>query len=331
LTELVRTVGEDPSVDRVLVFYDQPSDLVGAVDESWSAVREGIEAGAALSPVPTMVASTLPELLDDAAAWRFAQAGVPAIAGLRTGLTCAAALAAPGGDAGRLRAIAAGCGTGDGGAWLAEAEAKTLLREQGVPVVEGVLISNEEAALEAFDRLGGCVAVKLSSPDLRHKSELGALELNVTTPDALIAAFSRLAAMDGSVLVERMAEPGVELLVAARRDAVVPALVIALGGIWTELLDDVAIVPLPATPARVEQAIRGLRAAPLLTGGRGGAPLDIGAAAGLAATTGEALLSLDAELIELNPVLVHERGAVAVDATIRLRAAVPQLARLQQQ
>ena len=331
LTELVRTVGEDPSVDRVLVFYDQPSDLVGAVDESWSAVRDGIEAGAALSPVPTMVASTLPELLDDAAAWRFAQAGVPAVAGLRTGLVCATALSTPAASADRLYAIAAVCGHGEAGSWVAEHKAKALLRDQGVTVAEGVLIGNEEAALEAFDRFGGRVAVKLSSPDVRHKSELAALELDVTTPDALIAAFQRLRAMDGNVLVERMADPGVELLVAARRDAVVPALVIALGGIWTELLDDVAIIPLPATPGRVEEAIRGLRAAPLLAGGRGRTPLDIGAAAQLAAACGEALLSLDAELIELNPVLVHENGAIAVDATIRLRAPVPEPVRLQQQ
>ena len=331
LTELVRTVGEDPSVDRVLVFYDQPSDLVGAVDESWSAVRDGIEAGAALSPVPTMVASTLPELLDDAAAWRFAQAGVPAVAGLRTGLVCATALSTPAASADRLYAIAAVCGHGEAGSWVAEHKAKALLRDQGVTVAEGVLIGNEEAALEAFDRFGGRVAVKLSSPDVRHKSELAALELDVTTPDALIAAFQRLRTMDGNVLVERMADPGVELLVAARRDAVVPALVIALGGIWTELLDDVAIIPLPAAPRRVEEALRSLRAAPLITGGRGRAPLDVAAAAQLAAACGEALLSLDAELIELNPVLVHEHGAIAVDATIRLRAPVPEPVRLQQQ
>jgi acyl-CoA synthetase (NDP forming) len=324
LSELVRTVGEDPSVERVLVFYDQPADLEGAVAVSWRDVRVGIEAGAELSPVPVMVASTLPELLDDAAAWRFAQVGVPAVAGLRTGLVCAAALATPAADAERLRAIAGTCGRGEPGPWLAEAEAKGLLSEESVPVVEGVLVSDEEAALETFGRLGGRVALKLSSPDVRHKSELHALELDVTTPDGLVAAFRRLRAMDGDVLVERMAEPGVELLVAARRDAVVPALVLALGGVWTELLDDVAIVPLPASPARVEQALRSLRAAPLLTGSRGRTPLDIGAAAQLASAAGEALLSLDAELIELNPVLVHEHGAVAVDATIRLRAAVPQ-------
>src|SRR5919201_1755885 len=60
LAQLVRTVGEDPAIDRVLVFYDQPADLDGAVEVSWSAVRDGIVAGAALSSVPTMVASTLP-------------------------------------------------------------------------------------------------------------------------------------------------------------------------------------------------------------------------------------------------------------------------------
>jgi acetyl-CoA synthetase len=324
LTELVRTVGEDPNVDRVLIFYDQPPDLTGAVDESWSAVRDGIEAGAALSPVPTMVASTLPELLDDAAAWKFAQAGVPAVAGLRTGLVCARALGSLPADAARLRSIGAICGSAaDPGPWIAEHEAKALLREQGVAAVEGVVVGDEEAALEAFRRLGGFVALKLSSPDVRHKSELAALELGVGDETSLVAAYRRLAAMDGSVLVERMAEPGVEVLVATRRDAVVPALVIALGGIWTELLDDVAIVPLPATPGRVEKAIRSLRAAPLLTGGRGSTPLDVAALAQLASATGEALLALDAELIELNPVLVHEHGAIAVDATIRLRTATP--------
>jgi acyl-CoA synthetase (NDP forming) len=270
-----------------------------------------------------MVASTLPELLDDAAAWRFAQEGVPAVAGLRTGLVCALALGRPPADVARLREVAAVCGaSGEPGEWLSEHDAKTLLRERGVTAVEGVLANSEEAALDAFHRLGGHVALKVSSPDVRHKSELLALELDVVTADAVRIGYRRLAAM-GDVIVERMAEPGIELLVAARRDAVVPALVLALGGVWTELLDDVAIVPLPASPARIERALRSLRAAPLLTGGRGTKALDVAAAAQLAHATGEALLSLDAELIELNPVLVHERGATAVDATMRLRAAAP--------
>ena len=79
----------------MLVFYDHPPGLDGALGESWQAVEDGIVDGAHASPVPVMVAATLPELLDDTAAARFADAGVPAVAGLRTGLACAAALQAP--------------------------------------------------------------------------------------------------------------------------------------------------------------------------------------------------------------------------------------------
>ena len=71
LAELVRALGEDPSIGQVLVFYDQPHGLTGAAEESWRAVREGVMLGARLSPVPTLVSSTLPELLDDAAAAEF--------------------------------------------------------------------------------------------------------------------------------------------------------------------------------------------------------------------------------------------------------------------
>jgi acetate---CoA ligase (ADP-forming) len=109
----------------------------------------------------------------------------------------------------------------------------------------------------------------------------------------------------------------VEVIVAARRDAVVPALVVGLGGVWTELLDDVAIVPLPARVPRVERALRSLKGASLLTGGRGTTAADLGALAKLAVQVGELLLDSGLELIELNPVLAGEWGAVAVDATAR--------------
>jgi len=119
------------------------------------------------------------------------------------------------------------------------------------------------------------------------------------------------------VLVEAMAAPGVELLVAARCDAVVPALVVGLGGVWTELLDDVAIVPLPALPARVEAALRTLRGFGRLDGARGGAAVDLAALAALAAGAGELLLAERLTLLELNPVIAGPAGAVAVDAVAR--------------
>jgi acetyl-CoA synthetase len=333
LRKLLAVVGEDPGIDQVLVFYDQLPDLRGAIEESWRAVREGIEAGAADSPVPTMVCSTLPELLDDAAAWRFAQAGVAAAAGLRTGMRCAAAMRRQPGDPALLRAIATACralaasGSPDGaldGPWLAEHETKVVLRARGVPVVDGRVVFGEADAEAAAAELGGVVAVKLSSPAVQHKGELGGVELDLRTPAAVAEAYRRIAPLaarhEGAVLVERMGEPGVELIVAARRDAVVPALVLGLGGVWTELLDDVAIVPLPASTARVEAALRRVRAAPLLTGARGRAPVDLAAVAELAVRVGQALLDLDLGLIELNPVLAGPGGAMAVDAVARARS-----------
>ena len=319
LRDLIVTTGDDPEVGRVLVLYDQPVGLEGAIEESWAAVRDGIHQGARDSDVPVMVASTLPELLDDDAAARFAEAGIPAISGLRSSLAVVTALDRPAGDPARLREIAAAAAprVGNGGGWLSEHDAKQLLRERGLPVVEGRLVADADDAVAALAELGGRAAAKLAATSLQHKSDIGALALDIRDADAMREAHDRLmelAIPGATVLVERMAEPGAELLVSARADGVVPSLVIAAGGLWTELLGDTVLIPLPATPERVERAIRGLRSAPLFTGGRGRAPLDVTAAARLASATGELLLDSRLALIELNPVFVHEHGVTVVDA-----------------
>jgi hypothetical protein len=182
-----------------------------------------------------------------------------------------------------------------------------LLRAAGVAVVDGRVVAGEDDAAAALAELGGRVAVKLSSPELRHKTQAGALALDVAAEPDVRAAYRALAGRNGSsaVLIERMAAPGVELIVAVRRDAVVPVLVVGLGGVYAEALDDVAVVPLPATPERVRAKLQQLRGAGLLAGA------DLSAAARLAAALTE-IPGL--ELIECNPVLVHEQGAVVVDA-----------------
>jgi acyl-CoA synthetase (NDP forming) len=329
----------------VLVFYDQFPDLTGPMSEAWDTVRAGIVTGAAASPATTMICSTLPELLDDDAAWRCIQAGIPAVAGLRTGLACVAALDAPPGDPARLREIAAAArrhspqnendsethshsllGRLAGGPWLSEHDAKELLRAGGVEVVDGRLVAGIEDALLARGELGPPIALKLSSAAVQHKSELGAVCLGLRSEAEIAEAFARLDALaiqyGGAVLAERMAAPGVELIVAARADAVVPAVVVGLGGVWAELLDDVAIVPLPADAARIERAIQRLRGTPLLTGGRGSAPVDLAAVARMAERVGELMREESLELLELNPVLAGPAGAVAVDATARRRVTV---------
>ena len=101
---------------------------------------------------------------------------------------------------------------------------------------------------------------------------------------------------------------------AATRDGVVPALVVGVGGIWTEALGDVRVIPLPAPPGRIERALRSLRAAPLLTGGRGGTVVDLAAVAATASLIGDVLLSSGLELIEVNPLIAGPAGCIAADA-----------------
>ena len=334
LSDLVRSSARIRRSIRCSIFYDQPRGLWGPVEASWAEVRTGIIEGAHRSPVPTIVSSTLPELLDDAAAWRFVQEGIPALAGLRTGVRCAAALAtvrASQADAARLREIAgaargaAGAVGREQGRWMSEHQTKELLRRHGIAVVEGLLVRDGDDAAAAVTELGGRIVMKVSAASVQHKSELGAVELGIDTDAAARAAYVRLAALadecgpDGAVLCERMEGAEVELLVAAHTDGAVPAVIVGFGGIWTEILDDVAVIPLPADAARIELALRSLRGAKLLTGARGAPGADLAAAAQLAARTGQLLLDEHLELLELNPVFVGApgAGAVAVDATAR--------------
>ncbi|MHB1571997.1 MAG: acetate--CoA ligase family protein, partial [Solirubrobacteraceae bacterium] len=335
LGELVRALGEDPGVDQVVIFYDQPPALRGAAEESWATSRAGFELGASLSPVATMICSTLPELLDDRAAVELQGAGIATAAGLRTGLRCAAALADLAGAqsdrtvAERLRAIAEaarGGHPGGSGAWLAEHEAKRILRDAGVAVPEGRIVSSADDAVAAQRELGAPIALKLSSSAVQHKSELGGVMLGLSDERELRDAFETIAGLaqqhGGSVLAERMAGSAgsnTELIVAAHRGGSVPALVIGLGGIWTELLQDVAVIPLPASGERVQRALSELRGAALLFGGRGRPGVDIAAVAELAQRLGDLLVARELDAVECNPVLAGApgEGAVAVDAMIR--------------
>jgi len=166
--------------------------------------------------------------------------------------------------------------------------------------------------------LGLPVALKLSAPGLLHKSEAGALALDLRTEDEVRDAAERLLALPeaagATLLVERMAGDGVELIFAVRRDGVVPALLVGTGGIWAEALDDVALVPLPASPERVERALGGLRSAPLLTGARGGPAVDFAAAAHFGSRLGELALEHGLDLLEVNPARASPEGCVALDA-----------------
>jgi succinyl-CoA synthetase beta subunit len=114
-----------------------------------------------------------------------------------------------------------------------------------------------------------------------------------------------------------MCPPGVELMIAVRRDGLVPVLVVALGGVWVEVLDDVVLVPLPVDRATVRDRLRRLHAAPLLAGRRGHAGADLDAVCDLAVRLAALAWDADLDLIELNPVIARADGATAVDAVAR--------------
>jgi acetate---CoA ligase (ADP-forming) len=321
LRRLVHALAADPRVERLLVLYDEPDALDGAAADTWAGVLDAVRAAARQIETPVTVASTLPELLADDVAHRLLEDGLAAVAGLRTGLRVVAAQRSEPPAAERVGAVgraAARAARHDEAHWWAEHEAKALLRASGLAVPPGRLVEDAADAAAFQAQAGAPVALKLSARALRHKTELGAVETGLATPEAVRAAFARLRSVpgvrDAAVLAERMAPPGADLLVSVRADGVVPVLVVGLGGLWTEALGDVAVLALPASTGRVEAALRGLRGAPLLAGGRGRRALDLGAAARLAAGAGELLLDAGLALLELNPVIVSSDGAVAVDA-----------------
>jgi acetyl-CoA synthetase len=326
LAAIVAAVGDDPAIDQIVVFHDTPADLGAEAEPGWLATRHGLADGAERAAAASLFSSTLPDLIAEKVIVDLAARGIASVGGLITAVHCAGELRRPPADPERLRAIVAAAAAAHGrpgGEWVAEAEAKRLLAAAGLAVPELATAGDAGGAADAAVRLGFPVALKLSSPTLRHKSEAGAIALGLATRDEVATAAERLlalpAAAGAELLVEPMAAPGLELLVAATADGVVPALVVGLGGIWTEAFDDVAIVPLPAAPDRAEAALRSLRGAALLTGGRGTELVDIGAVARAASRIGELLLDEGLELIEVNPLIARPDGCTAVDALARRR------------
>jgi acetate---CoA ligase (ADP-forming) len=207
-----------------------------------------------------------------------------------------------------------------------ESESMALLADAGVPVARTVLCPTPMAAADAAAHLTAPLAVKAAARDLLHRSEAGGVVLGVRGPDDAAAAHQRVveaalaagATPEGSI-VQEMAAPGVELICGARRDPEFgPVLVVGLGGITAELERDVARRMLPLHEGEAEAMLRELRGFPLLDGYRGSPPADIAAAArAIEAIAGCALALGDGlEAVEVNPLIVNQDGAIAVDALI---------------
>jgi acetyl-CoA synthetase len=189
-----------------------------------------------------------------------------------------------------------------------------------------------DAVLAAWRDLGGApVALKLDADGLAHKTEAGGVALGLGDEAALrsavatlVAAAQRAGARLRGFLVEPMAPAGVELIVGGRRDPVFgPAVLVGLGGILAEVLDDVAVLLAPAPVPVVRRRLERLRGAPVLRGARGRPGVDLDALAALVGAVGRLLVD-DPSIaeIDLNPVIAGPWGVVAVDALVVTEAPV---------
>jgi acetate---CoA ligase (ADP-forming) len=198
-----------------------------------------------------------------------------------------------------------------------------FLAQRGVPVVPTTLAADANQAVAAARAIGGPAALKIASDDIAHKSDIGGVALNVQGDPAVAEAFRRIMAaapvnarVDG-VLVAPMRTGGIELFVGCTRDAQWgPVIAVGLGGVWVEMLQDVALRPLPIDAAEVRRMLGELRGAKLLHGARGAQPADLDAVAEVVARIGDAAVALgpDLEALEVNPLWVRGKNVEALDA-----------------
>jgi acyl-CoA synthetase (NDP forming) len=215
---------------------------------------------------------------------------------------------------------------------LFEHEAKDLVRSVGVIVPRYVLVDplDSKAVVEAGEKLGFPVVLKAVSPHIMHKTDAGAVMLNITTAAGLAASIRTMKNMIASrapgaairsFLIEKMMPQGLELLIGGMRDEQFgPAIAFGLGGVWVEALRDAVFGILPLTHEEMNDMISQTRAGMFLRGFRGSPVLDEEAVHLIIANLSKLLIDHpQIKEVDLNPVRIYERGAAALDVRIVLQ------------
>jgi len=196
-----------------------------------------------------------------------------------------------------------------------------------LPQVPEALCRTPEEAAAFAGREGYPVALKIASPDIAHKTEVGGVKLGIRNAAELAAAWAEMfaevtakapqARIDG-IAIQPMIGDGVELIVGCSVDPEMGrTLMVGGGGIWAEAMEDVAFLALPATPEDIESALRRLRLAKLFDGARGRPPLDVPSAVAAIAGLAEAYAAETwVDEVDVNPLILRPRGCVAVDTLL---------------
>jgi acetyl-CoA synthetase (ADP-forming) len=213
--------------------------------------------------------------------------------------------------------------------FLLEPEAKTICIEYGIPTTKFMLAKTPEEAVEYAEKIGYPAVLKIVSPDVIHKFDVGGVILNLKSPQEVRKAYNKILenvkkhkpnAKIIGVLVQEMAPPSTEVIVGAIKDPQFgQTLMFGLGGIFVEILKDVAFRIAPITKEEAEEMIREIRAYPVLKGYRNMPPADIQAIIQILINTSKLVMDYpEIQELDLNPIMVYEKGAKTVDARVIL-------------
>jgi acyl-CoA synthetase (NDP forming) len=333
-TRSIPVMAQDPSVGVVGVIQGVPWIDHGKPYMSQrfvDAIGEGMREAAC----PTVYINQVMQPITDYTRSVMARGGVAyvipglrqAIVALRNVAWWSDATRAAGPDAAPAATVPVPPAAGRHGQWPEDA-ARRLLADAGIPIVPARLVTSADDAAKAAAEFGGPVCVKVVSPQIMHKTDIGGVILDVPASEdvvreafrAVTTAAARVAGagVDG-VLISPMRRGGTELLVGVVRDPHWgPMLAIALGGVFVEVLQDSALAPLPVTPEQARRMLDRLRGRAVLDGVRNASPADLEALAAVIARTGDLAVALgdDLESLEINPLRVDGTTIEALDAVV---------------
>ena len=217
----------------------------------------------------------------------------------------------------------------EGRSALLETEAKKICAEYDIPVTRFKLAKEEEEATKQAAAIGFPVVLKIVSPDIVHKSDVGGVMVGVKNVRDVRSGFRQIIknvkkhnpeAKIVGILVQEMAPPGTEVIVGAIKDPQFgPAIMFGLGGIFVEVLKDVTFRVAPVTEDEAAEMISEVKAYPLLKGYRNTPPADLKAITKILVNTSRLVMDHpEIKELDLNPIIVYEKGAKTVDARIIL-------------
>lgn len=212
---------------------------------------------------------------------------------------------------------------------LDEIEAKEILSKAGIPVIKTELARNQKEAVSISKKMGFPVVLKVASPAIIHKSDAGGVKLNLKNSAQVTRAYTEIIsaikkihpyAKIHGVSVQKMARPGVEVIIGMTKDAQFgPVLMFGLGGILVEVLKDVSFRVVPVSRKDAGEMIREIKGYPILEGYRGQEPVDIVYLEELIVKISDFVeKNPQVKELDLNPIFAYRDGALAVDARIIL-------------